>query len=94
MHNFGGYRLRTRYIPINNPIKIDMADIRPGIPPPLESEHEDLARRGTPKSPKLVPFSSLVTVIRPKTIFQYYVCPKPATSTTLFITFNPHNKTT
>ena len=43
-----------------------MVDICPETPPPLETEHKDLAKHGTPKSPKFVPFSSLDTIIRPR----------------------------
>ena len=43
-----------------------MVDIRLNTPLPLETEHEDLARHGTPKSPKLAPFSSLDSIIRPR----------------------------
>ena len=43
-----------------------MVDVRPNTPLPLETEHKDLARHGTPKSTKLVPFSSLDSIIRPR----------------------------
>ena len=97
MHNFSGYRLRTRYIPINNLTRIDMVDIRPDNPPPLETEQEDVAKHGTHKSLKLVPFSSLNTIIRPRPFSSITSAPsqqpQPHFSRRSILTIARHNPT-